>query len=241
MADTRNYRSGRRNAGGRYTQSSSRGSSSDSSYLRMLYQYSSEAHELAPEPYEDIPQARPAKKKKPVQKKRVQQTQKTQRVQRKSDSQRRYERYQKAKIRERAIKRSYMPKFVNGEKSASKTISPTVIGTLFIIFVGIFFYIWSTGYVTQKEIELKNMRNTLAAAQKSNLEARSQIYKGYDLDFIERYATSKLGMVKPEEHNKIYISVQKESYFASTGASEVTQSDQQTMSLLDLIMADLFR
>lgn len=171
-------------------------------YLNSYYQYSSEAYEIAPAPEEYEQEQEPRRKKRPKKMTRKQ--------------------------RSKMIRKRNAPKYVY-EKQQERKISITSIITVSLLFTGILLYLttFSMAAVGQHNIQVLN--DQLLDIKDANSSLKSSIYDNVDLDKIRNIAMTKLGMVVPEEHKKVYIDDIKQNYFVQNNAEDI--EDEPTVSL----------
>jgi len=169
----------------------------NSSYDRYIqnnyYAYTSQAHQLAEEAYpleyeddaDDIRPARPVRKvPRPAKKHRK-------KVQRGTP---------KAKP------------VVIIQMENKRILSPMGAMLLVVVFAGFFLCVAARAHTADRRLTLTSLQSDLKALTQENIELQKDLYEGYDLAEIELYATARLGMVKPEEHQIRTISVPKQSF-----------------------------
>jgi cell division protein FtsL len=104
---------------------------------------------------------------------------------------------------------------------------PTLI-TAALAFCGVLLYLltFSLNAVGQQQINVMN--SELSELKENNAALKSGMYDGAELERIKNIAMTKLGMVVPEEHQKVYIDIPKQNYFVQndleTAATEAEAS-----------------
>ncbi len=179
------------------------------SYLNKYYQYSSEAYDLEPVllPEDDFnePQPRVVRKRKKL------------------------TRSQRA----RTIRKRNQPKYVF-EKQLERKVSIPAIVTSCVLFAGVLAYLvsWGMCAVSTKEIQVLN--DQLKAITDTNAAVASNANESYDLERIKEIATKRLGMVKPGEHQIMYIDAPKQNYFVQYNYDESEVEQENVLGSTDL-------
>jgi len=196
---------------------------SPSAYDRFIqngyYSYSSQAYKLNEAyPLEDdpLPSPRPARRKPAIKKKPKQS--KKQKVQRGTP---------KAKT------------VLQVDMQNHRTFTPMTTLLFATFFIGLFSLVFAGAYVQAQNRRLSLLQADLRTLKQENNELEKDLYEGYDLLEIERIATAKLNMSKPEEHQIRTIYVPKQSYNAQyESAVEETTDAFSFAGLLSLFIKD---
>lgn len=190
----------------------------DDSYNRLIsqgyYQYGSHARQLQPEPeiYDDY------------------------------DNYDDYEeRIARPKRTRKKVKRSKKVKNVAIEFSfgLKKKTSLMTYAMVFVISSSAIFCLIFMALTSQKKLEVTALKADLKQAQQNNIALQATIYDGYDLAEIEAVATSKLKMMKPEEHQIVRISVPEQSYITQyDNAPEEPKVQFSLSSMYNMVFKD---
>mgnify|MGYP000049102839 CR=1 FL=1 len=70
--------------------------------------------------------------------------------------------------------------------------------------------------ITEQFSEVKNLKSDLASIQKENEQLEVNIESSINLTNIEKEASEKLGMQKPTNEQKVYVSLPKKDYVQPT-------------------------
>lgn len=86
------------------------------------------------------------------------------------------------------------------------------MATFFTVFAGAFLIVFSMAYIESRKLELTSLQNQLKQLKTDNIVKQGEILDNYDLAEVERFATTVLGMVKPQEDQVVYVDATKVSY-----------------------------
>ncbi|MDR2904129.1 MAG: hypothetical protein LBU77_06450 [Clostridiales bacterium] len=160
--------------------------------FRAQYQYSSEAYELASLPEEyEATPQRRTKRRKLTRKERI-----------------------------KIIRRRNAPKYIY-EKQQERKISVASVVTAVLLFSGVLSYLLTFSLTAVGQQTVNGLYTQLSELKEDNAALKSGLYDGAELERVREIAVTKLGMVEPEEHQKVYIDIQKQSYFVQNDTAAV--------------------
>jgi len=97
-----------------------------------------------------------------------------------------------------------------GQTSGSfSSLSIITLVLLFVVAIGI---VMSFAMIADKTIAVRNMTNELRQIEEDNNLIRTQIAQSYDIREIERLATTRLMMGRPQPHQIVHIYVPRASH-----------------------------
>lgn len=96
------------------------------------------------------------------------------------------------------------------EKEAGLSI--LTLGTVFYIFAGILLCLMLHAVTVSKNDDILSSQNELKHLKEYNASLAADISGSYDLEEIEKIATTRLGMTERKPHQIIHISVPKQSH-----------------------------
>lgn len=85
-----------------------------------------------------------------------------------------------------------------------------------IIFSSLLVISYRNSQITEQFTEVKNLKSDLASIQKENEQLEVNIESSINLTNIEKEASEKLGMQKPTNEQKVYVSLPKKDYVQPT-------------------------
>lgn len=109
-----------------------------------------------------------------------------------------------------------------------------------ILFSILFAISYRNAVISEKYSQIKNMKSNLATIQKENEQIEVNIESKTNLGTIEKEAKEKLGMKKLDDHQAIYINLNKQDYIEST--ADDVKIDEELNFLQKIIqkIQDLF-
>jgi hypothetical protein len=116
------------------------------------------------------------------------------------------------KERSKRIRERVSPKYIFVTNDARKLSLSTII-TVAMVFAGICAYLISLGLCSVGSSAVAAMEAEAKRISDGNLAVSSLAVESYDLQRVQDVATRKLGMVKPADHQLVYIKAPKENYF----------------------------
>lgn len=81
--------------------------------------------------------------------------------------------------------------------------------------------------ITEQFSEVKDLKSSLASVQKENEQLEVNIESSINLTNIEKEATEQLGMQKPTNEQKVYVSLPKKDYI-QPATEDVKKSNKTT-------------
>ncbi len=142
------------------------------------------------------------------------------------------------------------PKKTKAKKSKVKTLKKQkiqskrkikiqikIIGYLIIIFTILFAISYRNALIDKNFLEVKDLRNNLAAIQKENEQLEVSIENSLNLQTIEQSAKEMLGMQKLNNKQTIYINLPKQDYI-EPATEEIIKEDNTNWfeKILNFIM-----
>lgn len=122
--------------------------------------------------------------------------------------------YEEEIIRRKRIRKARKPKkaavefsFGLKKKTSFMTYAMAIIISTSAVFCLIFMAV-----VVQKKLQVNALKADLKEAKQNNAALQATIYDGYDLIAIENIATTKLKMMKPEQHQIVRVSAPEQSF-----------------------------
>ena len=100
-----------------------------------------------------------------------------------------------------------------------------LIISIVIIFCGLILMMCSYTAVHMQRIENSNLREQLISLQSQNATILADISADLSVDYIRNEAINRLGMVEPQDYQKVYIDVDEQSYTVSY-TEEETEAEE---------------
>lgn len=116
-----------------------------------------------------------------------------------------------------------------------KAIFYVVIG-----FAILFAISYRNAVIAEKYSEIKEMKSSLAAIEKENQQIEVNIESKTNLGTIEETAKEKLGMKKLNEHQTIYVNLDKQDYVESSLEDVIIEEETNIFQKIINIVKDLF-
>lgn len=148
----------------------------------------------------------------------------------------------------RTVKKTESPRknYLKSKKvSRYKIASITNYSHSFKVFFAIFFtFVLSLGLIctyalnTQKRDRINKLNTELKQIIENNDYLQTELAKNLDLSTVEKIATTRLGMQKPDTHQIVYINVPKQSY---TMQYDTTTENNESKLDIKKIFSNLFR
>ena len=85
-----------------------------------------------------------------------------------------------------------------------------------IVFCALLVISYRNSQITEQFTEVKNLKSELANLEKENEQLEVNIESSINLTNIEKEATEQLGMQKPTNEQKVYVSLPKKDYVQPT-------------------------
>lgn len=128
---------------------------------------------------------------------------------------------QRIRIRKRVNKR---PVYVRCKDQKQKTSISAII-TVLLIFAGCLSIALSYAMTSSIRSNIIKLQNELKEKQEHNSSLRAEVAESYNLNEIEKIATTRLGMSKAKPYQIVNINVSKQSYaIRNTPVEEAKQS-----------------
>lgn len=115
---------------------------------------------------------------------------------------------------ERRIKEKNLPEY---EYIREKKAGTPALNILTVALIAFFSFIWLgvNGLAAITSSDVAKLNAQLISVTDNNNALKAGLISGIDLAAVESVATARLGMIKPQEYQKVYINVPQESYVVS--------------------------
>lgn len=94
---------------------------------------------------------------------------------------------------------------------------------MLVVFMGAIVTTVSYAMVEEQKVRLSNMQDELTALQSANASLEAEITEQMSLDYVEKEATTRLGMSEPQSYQVVYIDVPKQSYTMQYSEAETEE------------------
>lgn len=137
----------------------------------------------------------------------------------------RHERYYKPRPvqRKNIVKRkrisSNKPKYMIDMSNRSKVAFMPYVA-LFVFFAGLIAVVFCGVKIVEMRMEINSLSRRHQEILDTNMLKSAQLAKSIDLKEVEHVATTRLGMVKPAQHQIVRVSVPRQNYVVQSLAPE---------------------
>ncbi|MFD3157435.1 septum formation initiator family protein [Haloimpatiens sp. FM7330] len=112
-----------------------------------------------------------------------------------------------------------------------------VIRNIGIVFAVGMVLVCRYAYICNIKQEVLNTKQEITKAKKENESLKIRLLKYNNLEYIEKYATEKLNMVKPSMDNAVYCDLNKKNYNKNKNTNDDSKSKN---NLIEFIKNKLF-
>lgn len=94
--------------------------------------------------------------------------------------------------------------------------------------------------INERFNEIQNKKNELASIEKTNGQLKVSIEESINLSNIEQVAKERLGMQKPDNGQKVYVSLDKKDY-VETATQDIKEDGSKSYSWYEKIINKIFK
>ena len=132
---------------------------------------------------------------------------------------------QSKKINNEQAKKRYKNEKIELKKEEKKRKRKAVLYVV-MIFSSLLVISYRNSQITEKFTEIKGLKGDLATIQKENEQLEVNIESSINLTNIEKEASERLGMQKPTNEQKIYVSLPKKDYVQPTIENNIKEKEK---------------
>lgn len=129
------------------------------------------------------------------------------------------------KINNEQTKKRYKNEKIELKKEEKKRKRKVVLYVV-MIFSSLLVISYRNSQITEKFTEIKGLKGDLATIQKENEQLEVNIESSINLTNIEKEASERLGMQKPTNEQKIYVSLPKKDYVQPTIENNIKEKEK---------------
>lgn len=128
------------------------------------------------------------------------------------------------KINKEQAKNKYINEKIESKRKEKKRKRKAILYVA-IIFSSLLVISYRNSQITEQFTEVKSLKSELASIKKENEQLEVNIESSINLTNIEKEASEKLGMQKPTNEQKVYVSLPKKDYVQPTIEGNIKENN----------------